>query len=61
MFDSRGIPSSQCLSCGSDLIRITAKFDPETYEISMYLLHDAECSICGSPMTAPTPLDIPIK
>lgn len=55
--DSRGIPSAVCPECGSDVLRIYASFD-DSYEISMYLL-EAECAFCESPMTAPTPLDLP--
>ena len=56
--DLRGIPTPICPECESPFIRITAIFDPETYEIQMYLLDDAECLACGSKLTAPTPLDV---
>jgi hypothetical protein len=38
---------------------MTVQFDPNTYEIEMYLLDDAECIDCGCLITAPTPLDHP--
>jgi hypothetical protein len=57
-FDARGIPTSECPSCASNIFTIQACFDPETYEIEMYLLN-AECAMCGTLVTAPTPLDLP--
>jgi hypothetical protein len=57
MSDYRGIPSPIC-PCGSNLFRLTATFDSETYEISGYFLDDASCAECGSLVTAPTPLDV---
>lgn len=57
MSDYRGIPTAICL-CGSPLLRITATFDSETYEITGYLIDDASCASCGALLTAPTPLDI---
>jgi len=59
MLNLRGIPTAQCPCCGSTLLRITAAFDPETYDISYYLLDDAECVECKCLITAPTPLDHP--
>lgn len=47
--------------CGGDLINITVKFDPESYEISMYLLDNATCVSCGTLLTAPTPVDLPLE
>jgi hypothetical protein len=41
------------------LLKLTVKFDPETYEIDLYFLGDAECAVCGTLVTAPTPLDLP--
>jgi len=38
------------------MLKIKARFDPETYEIAMYML-DCECAECGSLLTAPTPID----
>jgi hypothetical protein len=58
MVDLRGIPTPICPCCGSMLLRVTVEFDPDTYEISSYLLDDAECRDCGCFITAPTPLDI---
>jgi hypothetical protein len=59
MFNSRGIPTAACPCCGSVFIRITAQFDPDTYEIISYLLDDAQCVSCECLVTAPTPLDHP--
>ena len=53
--DARGIPSNECISCGSTLFTIQAAFD-EDYNINSYLLN-AECAMCGTLLTAPTPLD----
>lgn len=60
MINLRGIPTPECLNCGSTLLRVTVQFDPETYEIAGYLLDDAECYDCGSLITAPTPIDNPV-
>lgn len=57
MIDLRGIPTPICPCCGSSLLRITVQFDHETYEISGYLLDDAQCMECKCLITAPTPLD----
>ncbi len=54
--DQRGIPTNVCLMCGSNLMLIKAVF--EDYELAGYLL-DAECAECGSPLTAPCPVDRP--
>lgn len=59
MGDLRGLPTPVCPYCSSDLLTIIAKFDTETYEISMYLLDNAECAECGALLTAPTPEDLP--
>lgn len=59
MIDIRGIPTPVCPICGSTLIRLTVQFDPETYEISLYFLKDAECAVCGCLITPPTVLDHP--
>lgn len=56
--DARGIPTAECPECASSLFTIQASFDPETYEVGLYLL-DAECAMCGCKITAPTPLDLP--
>ena len=57
--DARGIPTAECPSCGSNLIRCTVIFDTETYEPEMWLLDDAECRECGTTLTAPCPVDHP--
>ena len=56
MLDARGIPTRECPSCASALFTIQATFD-ENYEISGYLLN-AECAMCETKVTAPTPLDL---
>lgn len=56
MLDARGIPTRECPSCASTLFTIQAVFD-ENYEVGMYLL-DAECAMCHTKVTAPTPLDL---
>ena len=56
MLDARGIPTRECPSCASTLFTIQAVFD-ENYEVGMYLL-DAECAMCKTKVTAPTPLDL---
>lgn len=57
ILDARGIPTRECPSCASTLFTIQAVFD-EDYEVGMYLL-DAECAMCHTKVTAPTPLDLP--
>lgn len=59
VIDLRGIPTSECPICGSNIFSIKAIFDEE-YELSMYML-DAECAMCHTRLTAPTPLDIPME
>jgi hypothetical protein len=56
MLDARGIATRACPNCGSTLFTIQATFD-EDYEVSAYFL-DAECAICTTRVTAPTPLDL---
>jgi len=56
----RGIPTPVCPCCGSAFLRISVKFDLETYEIGQYFLDDAECLECKCLLTAPTPLDHPL-
>lgn len=56
MLDARGIPTRECPSCASTLFTVQVVFD-EAYEIAQYLLN-AECAICGTLVTAPTPLDL---
>ena len=57
MLDARGIPTAECPYCESNIFTIKAIFDEE-YNIAMYLL-DAECAICHTKLTAPTPLNLP--
>ncbi|HEV8024666.1 MAG TPA: hypothetical protein VGP37_07265 [Candidatus Nanopelagicales bacterium] len=52
--DQRGVPTNECLHCGSNIFTIKAVF--EDYEIVGYYL-DAECAGCGSALTAPCPVD----
>lgn len=56
MLDARGIPTRECPNCASTLFTIQATFD-DNYEIGMYLL-SAECAMCHTLVTAPTPLDL---
>jgi len=55
--NARGIPTRICPTCSSSLFTIQAIFD-DNYEIGMYLLN-AECAMCHTKLTAPTPLDLP--
>jgi hypothetical protein len=57
MLDARGLPTPECPSCGSWLLKVTLNFDEE-YNIISYLL-DGECAMCGTLLTVPTPLDHP--
>lgn len=56
ILDARGIPTRECPSCASTLFTIQAVFD-EAYEVAQYFL-DAECAMCHTKLTAPTPLDL---
>lgn len=56
MLDARGIPTRECPNCASELFTIQATFD-ENYEVALYLLN-AECAMCHTKLTAPTPLDL---
>ena len=56
MLNARGIPTAECPTCASRLFTIKAMFDEE-YNVSLYLL-DAECAMCHTKVTAPTPLDL---
>lgn len=56
MLDARGIPTRECPTCASELFTIQATFD-ENYEVALYLLN-AECAMCHTKLTAPTPLDL---
>lgn len=58
MINARGIPTTRCPECGSDLIKVVVQFDPTDYEIGLYLL-DGECAKCGALVTVATPLDHP--
>ena len=58
MGDIRGIPTPVCPYCEGTVINITASFNPENYEIEMYLLDNASCAGCGALLTAPTPVDL---
>ena len=53
MIDPRGVPTASCPNCGCDLIWIVATFDEDTYEVSGYLLDNAKCFHCDTPLTAP--------
>lgn len=55
--DARGIPTTCCPNCASNVLQVRAIFDEGTYEISMYMLN-AECAKCGTLVTAPTPEDL---
>ena len=57
--DWRGIPTAACPECGCYWLRISAVFDPNTYEIEVWGLDDAECYACGAKLTAPCPTDHP--
>jgi len=56
--NARGIPTSSCPECGTNIFKILVTFD-ENYDIEQYLL-DAECAECGAFVTAPTPLDLDV-
>ena len=53
--NARGIPTSVCPICGTNIFKVLVTFDEE-YNIEQYLL-DSECAECGTLITAPTPLD----
>jgi hypothetical protein len=56
--DQRGIPTHACLNCGCNVFVVHAMF--EDYDIAGWYV-DAECSCCGSPLTAPCPADSPLE
>ncbi len=53
--DYRGQPTF-CCPCGSDLVVMVARFDPDTRLPGMYLL-DGMCAACGALLTLPTEID----
>lgn len=57
--DQTGIPSAECINCGSSWFRIYATFDPDDYEVAAYLIDNAQCAICDAEVTVPTPIDLP--
>ena len=58
LIDTRGIPSHECLNCGSDTFKILAKF--EDYEIARNTT-SGYCASCGAAVTVPTLLDDPMR
>lgn len=56
MINQRGIPSNECINCGSNIQVVRAIF--QDYELVMWFT-DSFCGTCGSPMTTPTPVDHP--
>ena len=58
LLDQRGIPTHACLACGCNVFVIHATF--EDYDIAGWYL-DGTCSCCGSPLTAPCPVDAPAE
>jgi len=54
--DTRGIPSHECLNCGSATFKILAKFTD--YEPSWWALN-GYCAQCEAPVTVPCPTDDP--
>jgi hypothetical protein len=57
--DARGIPTAECPNCANRVLTIQAWFDDD-YEIGGYML-DAECAVCHTMLTTPTPLDLPTE
>ena len=53
--DARGIPTNECPNCANRLFTVQVSFDDD-YNVGQYFL-DAECAMCGTLVTAPTPLD----
>lgn len=58
VIDTRGIPSHECLNCGSNMFKIVATF--EDYEVAWYSLQ-GYCYGCGAAVTVPSPLDDPAR
>ena len=54
LINQRGIPSHECLNCGSDTFKILARFDD--FEVSWWSLN-GYCYVCGAPVTVPCPAD----
>lgn len=55
--NARGLPTPECPSCGSWLLKVKLHLDEE-YNIAGYLL-DGECAMCGTLLTVATPIDHP--
>ena len=55
--DARGIATNECPTCANRLFTVQVSFDDD-YNVGQYFL-DAECAMCGTLVTAPTPLDHP--
>ena len=55
--DARGIPTNECPTCANRLFTVQVSFDDD-YLVAQYFT-DAECAMCGTLVTAPTPLDHP--
>lgn len=56
MIDTTGIPTHECLNCGSDTFKVLAKF--EDYDIAWWSLK-GYCAVCDAPVTVPCPVDHP--
>jgi hypothetical protein len=56
LIDQRGVPTHECLCCGSNIFVIRASF--EDYEVAAWFL-EGECAGCGCPVTVPCPADDP--
>jgi hypothetical protein len=56
--DTRGLPSHECLNCGSDTFKILVKF--VDYEPSWWSLN-GYCAECNAPVTVPCPSDDPTQ
>ena len=57
--DARGVPTAACPKCGEFIFVLYATFDDE-YNIKTYML-DSMCAMCGTLLTAPTPLDCVVE
>jgi hypothetical protein len=53
--DVRGLPTTECPSCDSNLITAQISFDDD-YNVQGYLLN-GKCAFCDTLVTLPTPLD----